>query len=310
VEFRHLRAFAAVADSRSFSKAARLLRMAQPPLSRHIRQLENELGVKVFVRTTSGVHLTCEGAILLEKARDLLAHAGAFLELAARMKNGTMSLLKIGIAPGLGEAVNRIRLHMLERQPEISIEGLDVVSGRQYDALRQGSIDVGVLRHVDDRAAVESEPLFEERFVVILSDRHPLSRRSLHLKQLADVPLLLHERAWAPLAHDKILALYAAAGVGPGIVTLHAEPGDQASMLAVASGDGVCLALRGALSRSYVTVSGVSVVPLDEPDAVLQVRVAWRRGQTSKGLQNFVAAAHALFPLNSAVDPDAHARRP
>jgi DNA-binding transcriptional LysR family regulator len=307
---RHLRAFAAVAESRSFSKAARLLRIAQPPLSRHIRQLENELGVKLFVRTTSGVYLTCEGTVLLEKARDLLAHAAGFLELAARMKNGTMSLLKVGIAPGLGEAVNRIRLHLQERQPEISIEGLDVVSGRQYDALRQGSIDIGVLRHVDERTAVESEPLFEERFVVILSDRHPLSkRRSLHLKQLADVPLLLHERAWAPLAHDKILALYGAAGVEPEIVTLHAEPGDQASMLAVASGDGVCLALRGALSRSYVTVSGLAVVPLDEPDAVLQVRVAWRRGQTSKGLENFVAAAHALFPVNNGIDRDVHARR-
>src|SRR5262249_10951163 len=164
--------------------AARLLRIAQPPLSRHIRQLENELGVKLFVRTTSGVHLTCEGTVLLEKARALLTDAGGFLELATRMKNGTMSVLKVGIAPGLGEAGTRIRLHLLERQPEISIEGLDVVSGRQYDALRQGAIDVGVLRHVDDRTAIESAPLFDERFVVILYDRHPLARRrSLRLKQ-------------------------------------------------------------------------------------------------------------------------------
>src|SRR4029077_20234796 len=109
---------------------------------------------------------------------------------------------------------NRIRVHLVDRQPEISIEGLDVVSGRQYDELRQGAIDVGVLRHVDDRAAVESECLFEERFVVIVPERNPLAKRkSLRLRQLADVPLLLHERAWAPVAHDKILALYAAAGV-------------------------------------------------------------------------------------------------
>jgi DNA-binding transcriptional LysR family regulator len=67
-------------------------------------------------------------------------------------------------------------------------------------------------------------------------------------------------------------------------------------MLAVASGDGVCLALKGAMSRSYVSVSGVAVVPLDEPDAVLQVRVAWRRGETSKRIQHFIAAAHETFP--------------
>ena len=149
--------------------------------------------------------------------------------------------------------------------------------------------------------AVESEPLFEERFVVILHERHPLAKRkSLRLRQLADVPLLLHERAWAPVAHDKILALYAAAGVAPDVVTLHAEPGDQASMLAVASGEGVCLALKGPMSRSYVSVSGVSVVPLDEPDAVLQVQVAWRRGETSKRIQHFVAAAHEVFPAGGA----------
>jgi len=299
LDLRHLRAFAAVAESRSFSKAARQLRIAQPPLSRHIRQLENELGVKLFVRTTSGVHLTCEGTVLLEKARSLLADAGGFLELAARMKNGTMSMVKVGIAPGLGEVVNRIRLHLVEQQPELSIEGLDVVSGKQYDALRQGAIDVGVLRHVDDRTTVESEPLFEERFVAILHDRHPLAKRkSLRLRQLADVPLLLHERAWAPVAHDKILALYTAVDVTPDVVTLHAEPGDQASMLAVASGEGVCLALKGPMSRSYVSVSGVSVVPLDEPHAVLEVRVAWRRGETSKRIQHFVAAAHEVFPIS------------
>src|SRR5262249_3717477 len=133
VDLRHLRAFAAVAESRSFSRAARQLRIAQPPLSRHIRQLENELGVKLFVRTTSGVHVTCEGSVLLERARSLLADVGGFLELATRMKNGTMSMVKVGIAPGLGEVVNRIRVRLVEREPEVSMEGLDVVSGRQYE---------------------------------------------------------------------------------------------------------------------------------------------------------------------------------
>src|SRR6185436_19508156 len=109
MDLRHLRAFAAVAESRSFSKAARQLRIAQPPLSRHIRQLENEIGVTLFVRTTVGVQLTREGTVLLEKARALLADAAGFLELATRMKSGTMSMVKVGIAPGLAEVVNRIR---------------------------------------------------------------------------------------------------------------------------------------------------------------------------------------------------------
>ena len=297
MDLRHLRAFAAVAESHSFSKAARQLRIAQPPLSRHIRQLENEIGVKLFLRTTSGVELTHEGAVLLDKARTVLAEAGRFIDLAGRMKTGTTSTVKIGMARGLGEAVNRIRVHLLGQHPDFSIEGLDIPSSRQYEALRLGTIDVGVLRHVDDRPGIESEPLFAEQFVVVLSEHHPLAKRkSLRLKALAREPLLIHDREWAALAHDKILALYAAAGVVPGVVTLHAEPGNQASMLAVASGEGVCLALKSRLSRSYVSVTGVAIVPLDEPDAMLQVQVAWRKGEASRRIQYFVQAAREVFP--------------
>jgi LysR family transcriptional regulator, benzoate and cis,cis-muconate-responsive activator of ben and cat genes len=297
MDLRHLRAFAAVADSHSFSKAARQLHVAQPPLSRHIRQLENEIGVKLFLRTTTGVQLTREGTLLLEKARTVLAEAGGFLELAGRAKSGMTSIVKVGIARGLAEVVNAVRVHLLGRNPEVSIEGLDIDSSRQYEALRQRTIDIAVLRHVDDHVGVEFEALFEERFVVVLSDHHPLARRrSLRLRQIADEPLLLHERSWAPLAYDKILALYAKASVVPNLITLHASPGDQASMLAVAAGEGICLALKSAVSRSFVPVSGVAVCPLDEPDAVLQVLVAWRKGETSRIVQQFLQSAREVFP--------------
>ena len=122
--------------------------------------------------------------------------------------------------------------------------------------------------------------------------------RSLRLKQLAEEPLLLHERSWAALAFDKILSLYAAAGVTPNVITLHAEPGEQASMLAVASDEGICLALRSPLSRSYVSVNGVVAVPLDEPDAALQVQVAWRRGEASHSVLQFLSSVREVFPPN------------
>ena len=122
----------------------------------------------------------------------------------------------------------------------------------------------------------------------------------MRLRQLAGEPLLLHDRNWAALAFDKILALYSAAGVTPSVVTLHAEPGDQASMLAVASGDGICLALRSPLSKSYVRVNGVAVVPLDEPDAALQVQVAWRKGEASHSVRQFLRSVREVFPQRQA----------
>jgi DNA-binding transcriptional LysR family regulator len=296
VDLHHLRAFAAIAESRSFSRAARQLHISQPPLSRHIRQLEDELGVKLFDRSTSGVELTREGRVLLEKARSVLAEAAGLVELATLARTGVGSVLKVGLARGLWEVVNRIRVRLTAHHPEASIEGTDMASSKQYDALRERVIDVGVLRHVADDPVVDSEPLFEERFVVVVSDQSPLARRkTVRIRQLAHEPLLLHERDWAALSYDKILALYAAAGVTPKVVTSREVPGDQAAMLAVASGKGISLALRSPVSRSYLPVKGIAAIPLDEPDAELQVQIAWRKGETSQMVRHFVDAARETF---------------
>jgi DNA-binding transcriptional LysR family regulator len=297
VEFHHLRAFAVVAESRSFSKAARQLHVSQPPLSRHIHQLEEELGLQLFVRKTSGVELTPEGSMLLEKARSVLAEASRFLDLACRTKTGRTERLRIAMARGLCEVVNRIRVHLMRRDPDVMIDGSDMSSSDQYVALREKNIDLGVMRHVTDDPSVETQLLYREHFVVVTSEHSALAKRKfLRLKQLASEPLLLHNREWAARAYDRILELYANAGVTPSVVTLDTEPGEQASMLAVASGRGVSLALRGPISRSYLPVNGVVVIPLEEPDAQLEVQVGWRKGETSPMIRQFLQSARALFP--------------
>jgi DNA-binding transcriptional LysR family regulator len=307
MELRHLRAFAAIAELHSFSKAARQLHVAQPPLSRQISQLERELGVKLFVRAASGVALTREGAVLLEQARTVLADTAGFLDLASRAKAGLANPLRVAMAPGMCEAVNRIRLHVVERSPDLMIEGVDMASFAQHDALRRRIMDVGLLRHVAEDPDIQSEPLFAERFVVLVSERNPLARhKSLHLKQLGDERLLLQDRDWASLAQEKILALCSAAGVTPRIVALEGVPGNQAAMLSVVSGEAICLALRGANSRSYQPVRGVAVVPLNEPHAEFEVQVAWRRGETSALVCEFLKSARELF--SPKYEPDTYQR--
>jgi len=86
MDFRHLRAFIAVAAESSVTKAAARLHISQPPLSRHIRQLEEELGITLFVRHRQGVRLTDAGASLLEKAKVLAAAASDFYETAGRRR--------------------------------------------------------------------------------------------------------------------------------------------------------------------------------------------------------------------------------
>jgi DNA-binding transcriptional LysR family regulator len=310
MDLRHLRAFVAVAESRSFSKAARKLHVAQPPLSRQIKQLEEEIGVDLFRRTGQGVDLTREGVLLLSQARTVLLEAAGFLTMAGATKTGVMNTVKVGMAWGLWDVINRVRMHLADRDPSLEIDGADLPSSSQYDALRQKQICVGLLRHVFDDPGVQCESLFQERFVVILCDRHPLAKhKSVRLKELADQPLLLHEREWAPGAYDKILALYAAAGITPTIITQPATPGSQAAMLAVASGKGIALALQSAISRSYVPVSGMAVIPLDEPGATLDVQIACRAGETSPTILQFLQAVRDVFPPEEAGPKSRQARR-
>ena len=296
MDIHHLREFAAIAETGSFSKAARQLHIAQPPLSRHIRQLEDELGIKLFVRTATGVQITREGSLLLHQARAVLDDATALFDLAVRARSGRAGMLRVAMAPGLCEVVNRIRIHLVKSVPQLSIEGMDMTSSQQYAALRRRIVDVGLLRHVPDDADIETEPLFPERFVVLVSEVHPLAKkRTLKLKQLAGERLLLQDRDWAALAHDKILAMYAAEGLTPSVATREATPGNQASMLAVASGEAICLSSSSSFSRSYQPLNGLAVIPLDEPDAELKVQVAWRKGETLPVLCDFLKAARQLF---------------
>ncbi len=311
MDFHHLREYATIAESGSFSKAARRLHLAQPPLSRHIRQLEDELGIKLFVRTASGVQITPEGSLLLGQARVVLDDTSAFLDLATRARAGLASTLRIAMAPGLGEVVNRIRMHLGASALRASIEGSDMASSSQYIALRRRTVDVGLLRQVPDDLDIQSEPLFAEHFVVMVSEASPLAnRRSVKLKQLEGERVLLQDRDWAALAHDKIQALYAAAGLALNVATFQATPGNQASMLAVASGEAICFALSCPASRSYSPLNGVVTVPLDEPGAELHVQIAWRKDNTSAPLGEFLRAAREVFSPAAARTERTPHRRP
>jgi len=84
-------------------------------------------------------------------------------------------------------------------------------------------------------------------------------------------------------------------------VTLEGIPGNQAAMLSVVSGEAICLALRGGQSRSYQPVRGVAVVPLNEPQAEFEVQVAWRRGETSALVWEFLKSARELFPASQLI---------
>ena len=293
MDLRHLHAFVAVAEEGTFTKAARRLHISQPPLSKQVRQLERELGTALFVRQRDGVELTRDGKMLLERAQAALTAFQEFEDFTKSVSSRVRPL-RIGIGWGLWEAVERIRSHHEQRFPEMRILAEDLCSERS--TTRERRIDVAVTRPPVDDALYESEPLFEEQFVAILADGHPLaSRKSIKLSELADEPLLMYDRCVGPGVYDKTLALFRAARVHPHVVGAQPPPYAHGAMMLVASRQGYYVGIASPFTQTH-RVSGIAVVPLNEPDARLEVRIAWRQNETSRCVAEFVRSARAVFP--------------
>jgi DNA-binding transcriptional LysR family regulator len=129
-----------------------------------------------------------------------------------------------------------------------------------------------------------------------LADTHPLaSRKSVKLAELATVPLLMYDRCLGPGVYDKTLALFEAAGIRPRVVNGQPPPYAQAAMMLVASGEGYYVGIASPITQTH-RASGVAVIALNEPDARLDVRIAWRKGDTSRAVREFVGSARAVFP--------------
>jgi DNA-binding transcriptional LysR family regulator len=292
MDLRHLHAFVAVAEEGTFTKAARRLHISQPPLSKQVQQLERELGTALFIRRRDGIELTRDGTMLLERAQAVLKAFHEF-EDCTKLVNSRERPLRIGIGWGLWDAVERIRAHHEQRFPEMRIVAEDLCSARSAGTERQ--IDVAVTRPPVDSSRYESQPLFEEQFVALLADTHPLAaRKSVRLVELANEPLLMYDRCVGPGVYDKTLSLFKAAGVQPQMITAQPPPYAHGAMMLVASRQGYYVGIASPFTQTH-RVRGVAVVPLHEPGARLEVRIAWRANETSRCVAEFVRSARAAF---------------
>jgi DNA-binding transcriptional LysR family regulator len=295
VELRHVRYFIAVAEYLNFSRAAERLHIAQPPLSRQIRQLEEDLGVALLVRNKRRVELTKAGHAFLEEARKLVVQAGHAAEAARHAQKGESGIVRIGIASGLGGVVSKVVFEHRKRLLPIDIECRDIFSAFQNEALCKGEIDVGFLRPPVDQVNLDCELLFEEEFVVVLPKTHRLAkRRHVRLKDVADEPLIIFDRNFSSGLYDKILSLYSRQGFTPHLTLTHVEAHEEAGAIMVASGKAIFLGAGAIVNRS---VSGVELasVRLNEPDAKIEVYVAWRKGEESAVILAFLDLVRRVF---------------
>jgi DNA-binding transcriptional LysR family regulator len=244
MELRHLRYFVAVAEELHFGRAAARLRIAQPPLSRQIRDLEREIGAPLLSRTKKRVALTPAGRAFLPEARLAIAQAKRAKRAALSAARGEMGELRVGFveAATYSGVLPGVLRHFRKHLPDVGLELFEMSSFQQAEALRQGRIDLGILHSPPPDADrwLRLERVLEDRLVVALPRGHHLAKRSrLALRALAPEPFLLFPRYAAMVLYDRIIAACRDAGFSPSVVQEAAQM--QTIIGLVAAGLGVAL---------------------------------------------------------------------
>lgn len=261
IELRRLRYLVAVADEGHITRAAERLGIQQPPLTRQIRLLEEELGVVLFERLPRGMRVTEAGRVVVEEARDLLARAERIAETARRAARGEQGRLAVGYTssaafhPFVTQQIRAFR----DARPGVILALAEDGTPELVAGLRAERLDAAFLRStVADIAGLTLEPLLEEKMVAAVPAGHRLAGAGkVALAELAGETFVFYRRPTGPGLYDAIMAACLAAGFSP---TVGQEAPRMASTLSlVASGLGVAIAPA---SMQRMNVEGVAFVRL------------------------------------------------
>ncbi len=288
MELRHFRYFVALAEELHFGRAARRLRIAQPPLSRQIKDLEDELGAPLFQRTRRTVTLTPVGQAFLPRAREVLATVDRAMLDVHRATRGELGSLSLGYVSsvaysGLGPMLRAFR----ERFPDVHVRVRQLPPTEQLRALRARELDVGLVRIPFDDTGLQTAVIRRETLVAAIPSGHPLLAKSrIAIGELAGEPFVMFPRSASPPFHDFVIALCQSAGFSP-LVAYEAPHVDLLSLVSAGFGVSLVPSSTGESRREGLEVRPIVGSPRADLVAV------WRadEGSASSTVREFVAIA-------------------
>ncbi|MBS1191417.1 MAG: LysR family transcriptional regulator [Rhodocyclaceae bacterium] len=292
MDLRHLKYFIAVAEELNIGRAALRLHISQPPLTRQIQQLEEELGVQLLVRTPRGVELTQAGEMFLEEARNIRSLVEQAIERTKRAGQGKLGRLDIGIfGTGILSAIPQM-LHLFrDTHPDVRVVVHTMTKDEQIEALRQRRIALGFNRILSPLPDIENELIIKEPLFLVVNANHPLSRQeSVSFMELAKHPLVLFPTGARPNFVDRVMELCANMGFTPEISQI---VGDVVTGVAlVAGGFGITLVPR---SATTLNLPGVVYRPFfDSLSATIDLSCIYRKDDQSAILQAFLGVIRAF----------------
>ena len=285
MELRQIRYFQCVARELSFTKAARILHIAQPPLSRQIKMLEEELGVAVFERLGRGIALTDAGRYFLDQTEKMTQRLEETINATRRIGKNDRIWFGVGFVPSTlyGHMPALIRqLRQLNTQVEIGL--VEMTTLQQFEALKSGRIDIGVGRILLKDEEIERLVLTDEPLVVALPITHRLAGKvSVRLADIMEEPLILYPAKPRPSYADHVLDLFRQKGYSPQIIQEVNELQTAIGLVTATIGIAIVPESVRRLHRDDVVY-----VNLDEPEFTSPIMLSWRKNDHSAFLEQTI----------------------
>ncbi len=279
MELRHLRYFRVLAQTLNFTRAAEQLNIAQPPLSRQIQQLEDDLGVALLERTRP-LRLTDAGRYFQEHSGQLLEQLSRVCDDTRRVATGRKRWLGIGFAPSTLYGALPDLIRRLRSQGDIELGLTELITLQQLEALKSGRIDVGFGRLVFDDPLITQHIRLEDPLVAALPAEHPLLSGPVSLAQLAAEPFILYPGAPRPSYADHVLNLFTSRGLRIHVAQTVNEL--QTAIGLVAAGVGITL-VPASVKRLHR--DDIDYTSLQDATATSPIVVSYRSGDRSPMVQ-------------------------
>lgn len=295
MELRHLHYFIAVAEELNFSRAAKRVHIAQPPLSQQIRDLETELGVTLFERTKRKVTLTDAGEVFLEEVRRIIQQVDRAVELVRKAGRGEVGRLIIGFNSSasysiLPQILHDFRVHCPDVEPQLQ----ELTTTQQLEGLREDRLDLGLLYLPIEDDNLKTLPLIKESLIIALPETHPLSDRTeICLEMLKNELFILPTRQLGEGLYRRIISFFEQNNFIPQRVQEVVQLQTATSLVAGNVGVAIVPSSLQNLQRK-----GVVYQPLQETTPEITIAAAWRQNNQSPILAKFLNSIEQAISVN------------
>ncbi|MDR3673637.1 MAG: LysR family transcriptional regulator [Holophaga sp.] len=304
MELRHIHYFLAVAEEQGICSAAKRLHISQPPLTRQIHQLEEDLGVQLLRRAGKGVEITPAGKVFQEGATEILALVRRTIQNTQQSARGEIGQISIGFVDTM--TFSRMPQTLIQtfrtQCPNVTV---DLVSGSTlplHESIEKQQISVAfVYERYNDTGELSYLPLMREPVVIAMPNTHPLARKpQITLQDLKDEPFVFIPRRISPRFFDKMTSTFRDAGLTLNLI--QECPTDATSMCLVDSGVGLTFAY---ISTKHHKPQGVVLKPVVDMNVMRTIHLAWRTDNIEPSVKTFVAVAkHYLRGGGESLKPE------